>query len=122
MTSGSTRSAARPLEILFRLGTIGDQTDAELLERFLAERGETAEAAFAAVVERHGPMVLRVCRRVLADPNDAEDAFRRPFSSWRARLARSFGGGYWRTGCMASPCARRSRSARAPHAGAPGRS
>ncbi|MHB1561701.1 MAG: RNA polymerase sigma factor [Isosphaeraceae bacterium] len=88
MTSGSTRSAARPLETLFQLGTIGNRSDAELIERFLAERGETAEAAFAAVVERHGPMVLRVCRRVLADPNDAEDAFQATFFVL-ARKARS---------------------------------
>ncbi len=88
MTSGSTRSAARPLETLFQLGTIGDRSDAELLERFLAERGEMAEAVFAAVVERHGPMVLRVCRRLLADPNDAEDAFQATFLVL-ARKARS---------------------------------
>ncbi len=63
MMPGSTRPAARQLETLFRLGTIGDLTDAQLLGRFLSHRGEDAEAAFAAVVERHGPMVLRVCRR-----------------------------------------------------------
>jgi RNA polymerase sigma factor (sigma-70 family) len=79
MISGSTRPAARQLETLFRLGTLGGLSDAHLLERFLVHRGEDAEAAFAAVVERHGPMVLRVCRRILADPNDAEDAFQVTF-------------------------------------------
>jgi RNA polymerase sigma factor (sigma-70 family) len=79
MIPGSTRPAAKQLEALFRLGAIGGLTDAQLLERFLSHRGEDAEAAFTAVVERHGPMVLRVCRRILADPNDAEDAFQVTF-------------------------------------------
>jgi RNA polymerase sigma factor (sigma-70 family) len=88
MRSGATRPAAAPLETLFRLGTVGGLNDEQLLEQFLARRGEDAELAFAAVVERHGPMVLRVCRRILADPNDAEDAFQVTFLVL-ARKARS---------------------------------
>ena len=42
-------------------------------------RGEDAELAFAALVDRHGPMVLRVCRGVLRDPDDADDAFQAAF-------------------------------------------
>ena len=49
-----------------------EKTDCELLEEF-SVRGN--EAAFAALVARHGPMVLRVCRRVLNHEQDAEDAF-----------------------------------------------
>jgi RNA polymerase sigma factor (sigma-70 family) len=51
-------------------------TDRQLLQGFAAGRDE---AAFAALVERHGPMVLRVCRRVLRQEQDVEDAFQATF-------------------------------------------
>jgi RNA polymerase sigma factor (sigma-70 family) len=54
----------------------GGLTDGELMECFLARR---EEAAFTALVRRHGPMVLGVCRRVLRNVHDAEDAIQATF-------------------------------------------
>ena len=81
----------RQIRTLFTMGTAVGLTDAELLERFAAREGEAAELAFAALVERHGPMVLRVCRQVLRDSHAAEDAFQAAFLVL-ARKGRSFRG------------------------------
>ncbi len=61
---------------LFATGTATAMCEAELLERFVSQ-GDPA--AFEVILERHGPMVLRVCRRVLEDPNDVDDAFQATF-------------------------------------------
>jgi len=57
-------------------GALAEQPDGQLLEQILAGRGE---AAFEAVLRRHGPMVYRVCRRILHGEQDAEDAFQATF-------------------------------------------
>jgi RNA polymerase sigma factor (sigma-70 family) len=53
-----------------------EHTDAELVQRFAADRDE---ACFAALVQRHGPMVRSVCRNILRHEQDAEDAFQATF-------------------------------------------
>ena len=71
---------AGQLGVLFSLGTIGEWSDGQLLGRFLdRENPVESEAAFAALVERHGAMVLRVCQRALGDSHDAHDAFQATF-------------------------------------------
>jgi len=53
--------------------------DEQLIELFLNDRADRAEAAFRAMVVRHGPMVLGVCRHILNQYQDAEDAFQATF-------------------------------------------
>ena len=67
------------------VGTATGLTDSELLDQYNARRAESADAAtaaemaFAALVDRHGAMVWGVCRRVLGDVHEAEDAFQATF-------------------------------------------
>ena len=77
----------KQIRTLFDVGALGAMPDRGLLDHF-ARGGETSEAAFATLVERHGPLVLRVCRHLLADGHLAEDAFQVTFLLL-ARRARS---------------------------------
>jgi RNA polymerase sigma factor (sigma-70 family) len=79
MGTGRHDDGSRHVRMLFNVGTVGGLTDGQLLEWFTEQSGETAELAFAALVDRHGPMVLGVCRSVLRDPHDADDAFQATF-------------------------------------------
>ena len=79
MASNLSGTALRSIRALFTAGTVGGLTDGQLLERFTSRDGDGAELAFASLVERHGPMVLRVCRTVLRDAHLAEDAFQATF-------------------------------------------
>ena len=69
-------AALRQLNRLFAKGVVAGLSDAQLLERFLTQ-GDAG--AFEALVGRHGPMVLSVCRGILREPHDAEDAFQATF-------------------------------------------
>jgi Carboxypeptidase regulatory-like domain/Sigma-70 region 2 len=79
MSPVTTSSVARQIESLFDGASVTGLTDRQLIERFTARRDATGEAAFTALVNRHGPMVLDICRQVLGAPHDAEDAFQAVF-------------------------------------------
>ncbi|HEX5272025.1 MAG TPA: sigma-70 family RNA polymerase sigma factor, partial [Gemmataceae bacterium] len=66
----------RYLHTRFDAPALAGLPDGQLLEHFLARQDA---AALEALVRRHGPMVLGVCRRVLRDYHDAEDAFQATF-------------------------------------------
>jgi len=61
---------------LFDGGSAVANTERQLLDRFLSARDELA---FEAIVARHGPMVVGVCRSVLSNSNDVDDAFQATF-------------------------------------------
>ncbi|APW62427.1 sigma-70 family RNA polymerase sigma factor [Paludisphaera borealis] len=78
----ATAGYVRDWQTLFDAGTAVGLTDGELLRRYAEGRdgpARGAEAAFGVLIERHGGMVLRVCRAVLADRHAAEDAFQATF-------------------------------------------
>jgi RNA polymerase sigma factor (sigma-70 family) len=66
--------------VLFEVGSAAGLSDRQLLERYNARgRDPAGEAAFAALVGRHGPMVLGICRQILGDVQHAEDVFQAVF-------------------------------------------
>ena len=73
LASGAT---LRHLRELFSGGTAVGLTDGQLLARYAADRDGPA---FAALVARHGPMVISTCRAVLIHEHDVEDAFQATF-------------------------------------------
>jgi RNA polymerase sigma factor (sigma-70 family) len=72
----SQRFATEDIGRIFRGETVTGLSEWQLLERYLERRDEVA---FEALVERHGPMVLGVCRRMLTCQADVEDAFQATF-------------------------------------------
>ena len=79
MGKGYDGVLAARVRMLFGVGAVAGMTDGQLLDRFLDDQGPSGEAAFGAIVERHGPMVFGVCRRILQDSGEAEDAFQATF-------------------------------------------
>ena len=76
MAGMGSAAACRQLRGLFEGGSTVALEDGQLLARFEADRDE---AAFEAIVARHGPMVLATCRSVLGREHDAEDVFQATF-------------------------------------------
>jgi RNA polymerase sigma factor (sigma-70 family) len=76
VAANSLNNVIERLRRLASLPQAAQLADRELLERFVRRHDETA---FTALVERHAPMVLRVCRRVLRHHQDAEDACQAAF-------------------------------------------
>ena len=79
MRNGQSEALRKPPPGLLDAGTISAVSDGQLLSRFTAHRDDPAEMAFATLVCRHGPMVLRVCQQILGDRHTAEDAFQSTF-------------------------------------------
>ena len=79
MANSTARAITDPIQVLFGVGTCAGLTDGQLLERFMASRDEAGELAFESLVTRHGPMVVRICRNLLDDPQDVHDAFQAVF-------------------------------------------
>ncbi len=76
MADSTLRDVLHHMRTVERVRSMRNQSDGALLQRFVAANDE---AAFEVLVQRHGPMVHGVCRRVLVDSHDAEDAFQATF-------------------------------------------
>jgi RNA polymerase sigma factor (sigma-70 family) len=76
MAGGQIGSALQRLRGLLGAQCAGGPTDGELLRRYVAQGDE---AAFEALLRRHGPMVLGLCRRLLGTAQDVDDAFQATF-------------------------------------------
>src|SRR5262245_1937280 len=76
MATGEASEVIRHLRRAVLLRGEAGLTDGELLESFLSRRDA---AAMEVLVRRHAPMIWGVCRRVLGNPHDAEDAFQATF-------------------------------------------
>ncbi len=76
MASGQFAAVYRQIGRLFSSGTVAGLSEGQLLDRFVARRDD---AAFEAIVARHGPAVLAACRAILRDSNDVDDAFQAVF-------------------------------------------
>ena len=76
MAGGAIGAVGRQIERVFAGGGLSGLSEGQLLERFVTRKDD---AAFEALVARHGPMVVGVCRKLLRDSNDVDDAFQATF-------------------------------------------
>ncbi len=111
MAANRSTPTARDLVRLFDAGSLGAHSDLELLACVQAGDGPIAHEAFRILVERHGPMVLGLCRSIVRDQHEAEDAFQATFLVLvrkAASIERTDTLGPWLHG-VASRVARRAR-------------
>ena len=91
MKGTSTNASSKHTRLLFGTGSLCGLTDRQLLDLFLARHGNgdeaDAEVAFEVLVKRHGPMVARLCRSLINDHHDADDAFQATFLVLARRAA-----------------------------------
>ncbi len=76
MVNGLPARAAMQVARVFRDGTLAGMSDRQVLARFIEHRDETA---FEAILYRHGAMVRKVCKQMLFDPHDVDDAVQAVF-------------------------------------------
>ncbi len=79
LSQAASGSVIRQIESLLNGGSVAGLSDRQLIDRFNARRDAAGEAAFAAMVQRHGPLVLDLCRQLVGDAHHAEDAFQAVF-------------------------------------------
>ncbi len=89
MANAASAGVTRQIQTLWDAGTVAALDDTELLGRFV-HHDAIADAAFTALVHRHAPMVLRICRDLTGDAQDAQDAAQATFLilAQRARMIR----------------------------------
>ncbi len=92
-------AAVSPINRLFAEGSVAGLTDSQLVERSVDSHDE---AAFTALVARHGPIVLATCRAVVRDHAVADESFRRRFWYSFARPGQFADANQLAAGCIAS--------------------
>jgi RNA polymerase sigma factor (sigma-70 family) len=117
MSDAPLAAVLRHLRTLAAVERFRDRTDGELLDAFAAANDQDA---FAALVKRHGPLVLAICRRTLRHLQDAEDTFQATFlllaqKAGSIRKPASLAGWLHGVACRMAQNAKRSAAARRGH-------
>jgi RNA polymerase sigma factor (sigma-70 family) len=112
-------TAAGFIRTLYEVGAVGRLDDGSLLERFAMD-GEASDVAFAALVRRHGSMVLSTCRGILRDEHAAQDATQATFLVLARKAdslvaVRSLGAWLHQVAIRVASCERSARARRASH-------